>query len=201
LESALTFTQSATEEQLTAADVTIHLDGSRLMSAFALQAPPEHESMLHTCTRIQHALSNAPTLTDLLVQLTASIGFAASNKLERPTAEGLMQASFSALSEARRKAPSAARAFSETMLSRQAERKKITRDAKRAFEQSEIFAYFQPQLHLHDGTLSEFEALAPSRTGDYFACGIPAQTGTGGFTAKTWRIDDQTGSSGVYILG
>jgi EAL domain-containing protein (putative c-di-GMP-specific phosphodiesterase class I)/GGDEF domain-containing protein len=125
LESALSFTQSATEEQLTAADVTIYLDGSRLMSAFAPQAPHEHESMLHTCTRIQHALSNAPTLTDLLVQLTASIGFAASNKLERPTAEGLMQASFSALLEARRKAPSAARAFFETMLSLQAKRKKL----------------------------------------------------------------------------
>jgi hypothetical protein len=39
LESALTFTQSVIEEYLTEADVTIHLDGSRLMSAFASQAP------------------------------------------------------------------------------------------------------------------------------------------------------------------
>lgn len=39
LESALTFTQSVIEEYLTEADVTIHLDGSRFMSAFASQAP------------------------------------------------------------------------------------------------------------------------------------------------------------------
>jgi hypothetical protein len=40
LESALTFTQSVIEEHLTEADVTIHLDGSRFMPAFAPQAPP-----------------------------------------------------------------------------------------------------------------------------------------------------------------
>jgi EAL domain-containing protein (putative c-di-GMP-specific phosphodiesterase class I)/GGDEF domain-containing protein len=159
LESALTFTQSVIEEHLAEADLTIHLDGSRFMSAFAPQSPHKHEAMLNTCTRIQQSLANVPCRTDLPVQLTASIGLAASNKLERPTAEGLMQASFSALSETRRKAPSAVRAFSEAMLSRQAARKKIAKDAKRAFEQGEIFAYFQPQLHLHDGTLSGFEAL------------------------------------------
>ncbi|AGI69744.1 putative diguanylate phosphodiesterase [Octadecabacter antarcticus 307] len=159
LESALTFTQCVIQEHLTEADVTIHLDGSRFMSALAPQAPHEHEAMLNTCTRIQQALSNVPFMTELPVQLTASIGFAASNMLERPTAEGLMRASFSALSEARRKAPNAVRAFSEAMLSRQASLQKITKDAKRAFEQGEIFAYFQPQLNLDDGTLSGFEAL------------------------------------------
>ena len=112
LESALTFTQSVIEEHLTEADVTIHLDGSRFMSAFAPQGPHKHEAMLNTCTRIQHSLANVPCMTDLPVQLTASIGFAASNKLERPTAEGLMQASFSTLAEASRNAPSAVRAFS-----------------------------------------------------------------------------------------
>jgi len=159
LESALTFTQSVIEEHLTEADVTIHLDGSRFMSALAPQAPHDIEAMLNTCTRIQHALANVPAMTDLPVQLSASIGFAASNKLERPTAEGLMKAAFSALSEARRRAPSAVRAFSETMSLRQASRQKVTKDAKLAFERGEIFAYFQPQINLTDGTLSGFEAL------------------------------------------
>jgi GGDEF domain-containing protein len=123
LESALTFTQSVIEEHLTEADVTIHLDGSRFMSAFASQAPYEPDAMLNTCTRIQYALANVRFITGLPVQLTASMGVATSNKLERPTTEGLTQASFSTLAEACRKAPSAMRAFSEALLSRQAARK------------------------------------------------------------------------------
>jgi GGDEF domain-containing protein len=123
LESALTFTQSVIEEYLTEADVTIHLDGSRFMSAFASQAPYEPDAMLTTCTRIQYALENVRFITCLPVQLTASMGVATSNKPERPTTEGLTQASFSTLAEASHKAPSAVRAFSEALLSRQAARK------------------------------------------------------------------------------
>lgn len=159
LESSLTFTQSVIEEHLTPVDVTVHLEGSRFVSALAPQAPHDLEAMLNTCTRIQHALANTPLATDLPVQLTASIGFAASNKLERPTAEGLMQASFSALSEARRRAPGAVRAYSSAMSAKQKARQKITKDAKIAFERGEVFAYFQPQLNLTDGSLSGFEAL------------------------------------------
>ncbi len=159
LESALTFAQGVIEEHLTEADVTTHLDGPRFVSALAPQAPHDLEAMLNTCTRIQHALANVPLLTDLPVQLTASIGFAASSKLARPTAEGLMQASFSALSEARRRAPGAVRAYSDAISFRQASRQKITKDAKRAFERGEIFAYFQPQINLNNGSLSGFEAL------------------------------------------
>ena len=123
LESALTFTQSVIEEHLTEADVTIHLDGSRFMSAFASQAPHEPDAMLNTCTRIQHALANVRFMTGLPVPLTASMGVATSNKLKRPTTEGLTQASFSTLAEASRNAPSAVRAFSEALSSRQAARK------------------------------------------------------------------------------
>ena len=159
LESTLTFTQGVIEEHLTGADITVHLDGARFVSALAPQAPHDLEAMLNTCTRIQHALANVPYMTDLPVQLTASIGFAASNKMERPTAEGVMQAAFSALSEARRRAPGAVRAYSDVISSRQLKRQKITKEAKLAFERGEIFAYFQPQLNLIDGSLSGFEAL------------------------------------------
>lgn len=159
LETALTFTQGVIEEHMTEADVTTHLDGARFVSALAPQAPHDLEAMLNTCTRIQHALANVSLATDLPVQLTASIGFAASNKLERPTAEGLMQASFSALSEARRRGPGAVRAYSDIISAKQTARLKITKDAKLAFERGEIFAYFQPQLNLNDGSLSGFEAL------------------------------------------
>ncbi len=110
------------EEHLTEADVTIHLDGSRFMSAFASQAPHEPDAMLNTCTRIQHALANVRFMTGLPVPLTASMGVATSNKLERPTTEGLTQASFLTLAEASHKAPGAVRAFSEALLSRQAAR-------------------------------------------------------------------------------
>jgi len=159
LENALTFTQSVIEENLTAEDITIHLDGARFMSALAPQGPLSTETMLHTCTRIQHALSSVPQVTALPVQLTASIGFASSSKLMRPTAENLTQAAFSALSEAKRRAPGAVRAFSEAISAKRISQQKVAKDARAAFEKGEIFAYFQPQLNLQTGALSGFEAL------------------------------------------
>lgn len=159
LESALTFTQSAIEEHLTDQDVTVQLDGCRFVAALAPVAPHETETMLNTCTRIQHALMHVPQMTELPVQITASIGFASSHKLLRPTAESLMQAASAALSEARRRSPGAVRAYSEAMLSRRASQQRIAQDAQRAFEQGEIFAYFQPQIDLETGSLSGFEAL------------------------------------------
>ncbi|WP_375280215.1 EAL domain-containing protein [Pseudooctadecabacter sp.] len=159
IETALTFTQSVIEENLTDQDVTLHLDGARFMSALAPQAPINTETMLNTCTRIQHALGQVSQATDVPVQLTASIGFVTSNKLVRPTAETMMQAAFSALSEAKRRAPGAVRAYSEAISAKRASQQRIAKDAKHAFEKGEIFAYFQPQLNLESGTLSGFEAL------------------------------------------
>lgn len=159
LEGALTFAQDSIETHLTEDDITVHLDGPRFVSALAPQGPHDLETMLNTCTRIQHSMANAPLVTQLPVQLTASIGFAASNRIERPTAERLMEGAFSALAEARRKAPNAVRGFSKSISTRRASEMKIVKDAARAFERGEIFAYFQPQVRMDDGTLSGFEAL------------------------------------------
>ncbi|MCF2872912.1 GGDEF domain-containing phosphodiesterase [Octadecabacter sp. G9-8] len=159
LEGALTFAQDSIETHLTADDVTVHLDGPRFVSALAPQGPHDLETMLNTCTRIQHSMANAPLVTELPVQLSASIGFAASNRIERPTAERLMEGAFSALAEARRKAPNAVRGFSKSISIKRASDIKIVKDAARAFERGEIFAYFQPQVRMGDGSLSGFEAL------------------------------------------
>ncbi|MDB4214044.1 GGDEF domain-containing phosphodiesterase [Octadecabacter sp.] len=159
LEGALTFVQDSIETHLTQDDVTVHLDGPRFVSALAPQGPHDLETMLNTCTRIQHSMTNAPLVTDLPVQLTASIGFAASNRIERPTADRMMEGAFSALSEAQRKAPNAVRAYSKSISTKRASEIKIVQDAARAFERGEIFAYFQPQVRMSDGSLSGFEAL------------------------------------------
>lgn len=160
LESALSFAKSAIEENLTEKDVTVHLTGARFMAALPPQGPLNTEAMLNICTRIQHALTHVTQTTKLPVQLTASIGFASSDKLVRPTAEGLMQAAFTALSEAKRHAPNAVRGFSEGIARRRATQHQTARDASQAFEHGEIFAYFQPQIDLETGKLSGFEALA-----------------------------------------
>lgn len=160
LQSALTFIQSTIEENLTAKDFTIHLDGARFMTAMAPQGPMNTEIMLNTCTRIQHALANVTQATSLPVQLTASIGFASSTKLARPTADNLTRAAMAALAEAKRRAPNAVRGFSKAIARRQASQRQTARDAVQAFEQGEIFAYFQPQLDLETGRLCGFEALA-----------------------------------------
>lgn len=159
LEGALVFAQDSIESHLTEEDVTVHLDGPRFVSALAPQGPHDIETMLNTCTRIQHSMTNAPLVTALPVQLTASIGFAASNRIERPTAERLMEGAFSALAEARRKAPNAVRSFSKAISTKRSAEMKIVQDAARAFDSGEIFAYFQPQISMSDGTLSGFEAL------------------------------------------
>lgn len=159
LDGALTFTQDSIEAHLTEKDITVHLDGPRFVAALAPQAPFELEAMLNTCTRIQHSLANAPLVTALPVQLTASIGFAASNKMERPTAERLLESAASALAEARRRAPNAVRGYSQKMYEKRMADMKIVKDATLAFERGEIFAYFQPQVRMDDGSLSGFEAL------------------------------------------
>lgn len=160
LDGAAIFVQSTIESHLTEEDVTVHLDGSRFVAALAPQAPHNLETMLNTCTRIQHAMSDAPLVTDLPTPITVSIGFAASNKMERPTGETLMRAAFSALAEARRKAPNAVRGFSKMMASKRVAEHKTAKEAQRAFERGEIFAYFQPQIKMSDGSLSGFEVLA-----------------------------------------
>ena len=159
LEGTNAFVLNAIESHLTERDIALHLDGPRFAAALAPQAPYDLETMLNTCTRIQHSLLNAPLVTDLPMQLTASIGFAASNKLERPTAEGLIQATMTALSEARRNAPNAVRGYSQIMSTKRSSGQRIAKDAQRAFQRGEIFAYFQPQISMTDGSLCGFEAL------------------------------------------
>jgi hypothetical protein len=61
--------------------------------------------------------------------LTASVGFAASDRLERPTADALLQSAFSALSEARPNGPNAVRSFLKTMSDRRASSQKIAQEA------------------------------------------------------------------------
>ena len=159
MDSAAAFVQSAVESHLTEEDITVHLDGSRFVAALAPQTPHDLETMLNTCTRIQHSMSNSPLVTELPTPISVSIGFAASNKMEHPTGNDLLQAAFSALAEARRKAPNAVRAYSKAMAIKRDADKKFAKEARRAFETGEIFAYFQPQIRMSDGTLSGFEAL------------------------------------------
>lgn len=160
LSQAMTFAHSAIEAHLTEHDKTVHLDGGRFAAALAPQAPHDLEALLNTCTRIQHSMANAPIVTSLPASLTASIGFASSDRLERPTADVLMQSAFAALAEARRTAPNAVRSYSKAMSDKRTIGQKIALDAQRAFEQGEIFAYFQPQMRMEDGRLSGFEALS-----------------------------------------
>lgn len=159
LDDAVRFVQSAITNHLSLDDIIVHLDGARFVAALAPTTPHDIETMLNTCTRIQHSISCLPNATELPVPLSVSIGFASSNKVEKATGEALLQAAFSALSEARRKAPNAVRGYSKTIANKKVSNRKIAHDAKRAFEEGEIFAYFQPQIRLSDGALSGFEAL------------------------------------------
>ena len=130
MDAVAAFVQGAVETHLTEEDITVQLDGSRFVAALAPQAPHDLETMLNTCTRIQHSMTDASLITDLPTSITLSIGFAASNKLERPTGEALLHAAFSALAEARRKAPNAVRGYSKTMATKRVADQKIAKEAR-----------------------------------------------------------------------
>lgn len=160
LDNVLTFVKSVMDAHLSDLDITVRLDGATFAAALAPQAPFDREVMLQTCSRIQHSLNSAQLFGDVPTRLTASIGFAPSTKLERPTGEALLQAAMTALTEARRKAPGAVRGYSTNMANRRSSQLQIGREATNAFEKDEIFAYFQPQMSLADGSLTGFEALS-----------------------------------------
>lgn len=159
LEDALSFTQSTIETHLTDADVTVNLDGACFAAAIAPHGPFDLEAMLITCTRIQHSLNGAASIGKPSFKLTASIGFATSSQIEHPTGASLLQASMTALAEARRNGPGAVRGYSRTMTKRRDAQLQIGKEAANAFDRGEIFSYFQPQIVLETGELAGFEAL------------------------------------------
>lgn len=159
LQTVLNLMHSTIEENLTDKDITLHLDGARFAAALAPQAPFNKEAMLQVCTRIQNGMALIPNIADLPLQITASIGFAASDRLMRPTGDNLYQAALAGLADAKRRSPGAVRGYSEHIAKRQQAKRKIVDDAKLAFVRGELFAFFQPQIDLHTGNLSGFEAL------------------------------------------
>lgn len=159
LNGTKSFVLTALQSHLTEQDIAIHLDGPRFAVALAPLAEFDTETMLNTCTRIQHALVDAPLVTKLPRALTASIGFAVSDQLERPTSNGILQAALTALSDARGHSPNTIRGFSKAMSNKRSKAQRLARQAKGAFEKGEIFAHFQPQIRIKDGSLCGFEAL------------------------------------------
>jgi EAL domain-containing protein (putative c-di-GMP-specific phosphodiesterase class I) len=117
------------------------------------------EVLLNSCTRIQHDLSEPLIHEGVPLRWTVSIGFAGSNRFRAVDGDGLLQAAYAALNEARRKGPNAVRSYSTAMDSRRARQKLLGREAALAFDRGEVFAYFQPQISMHDGRLTGFEAL------------------------------------------
>lgn len=159
IEDALSFTQSVIEAHLTDADVTVALGGPTFGSALAPQAPHDLEAMLQLCTRIQHGLAKASVLGNAPIRLSASIGFASSSKLRTPSAAAVFQCATTALAEARTRGPGAVRAYSVAMSAKRDTMRKLCKETKSALDRGEVFAYYQPQINIQDGTLSGFEAL------------------------------------------
>ena len=133
-------------------------------ASFAVLVGPDSrldlEAALQFSTRLQAALAGPFAVGGTTVQLTASIGFSLSNRMDAPTAPQLFQASLAALIEAQRCGPAAVRSFSDTMQHRIDTRKSLVDDVHNAFTDKQIQAYFQPQVSTQTGDITGFETLA-----------------------------------------
>lgn len=135
------------------------LDPSSFGAVLRSEEDFDLEALLNTCTRIQHDLSEPLICEGVPLRWTVSIGFAGSSRFGDVDGDGLLQAAYTALNEARRKGPNAVRGYSTAMDSRRARQKLLGREAALAFDRGEVFAYFQPQISMQDGRLTGFEAL------------------------------------------
>lgn len=159
LDAILAHTKKTFDAHFRDGDMTARLDNSCCAACLVSVMPCDLEGLVNLCNRIQHDLAEPFMFQGIPLRWTLSIGFANASRVNEVTGEKLLQAATAAQSEARRKGPGAVRGYSAAMSSRRTAQRQIGREAGRAFDHGDIFAYFQPQISIKDGTLSGFEAL------------------------------------------
>ena len=141
-------------------DQILALDDSAFAANLTPVARMDLETLLSLSARLQTAMSDPVILDAATVYATTSIGFAASDRIENPTGEVLLDAAESAMIEARRNGPGSIRAYSREMHNTRVARHAFVEDVRDALELGQIVPWFQPQLSTDTGEVSGFEALA-----------------------------------------
>jgi diguanylate cyclase (GGDEF)-like protein len=110
--------------------------------------------------RIQHAIAGAYTLAGAEQEAVvgASVGVSVSSR-RRPVAEQMLREADAALYEAKRRGRGRVQLFSKELRDSETDRARLESDLRRGLERDEFVVYYQPKLHLHQGRITEAEAL------------------------------------------
>lgn len=131
---------------------------------FAVCLQPVQIMDLETCIqlagRLQTSVEEPVLLEGATVYTTASIGFCMLSRAPGATGQAWLEAAEIALTEARRRGPTAIRAYSNEMRKIAAERNSMRDQVQEALEAGHIQPWFQPQISTDTGRISGFEALA-----------------------------------------
>lgn len=141
-------------------DRAARLEGPVFAIALAPSRRLDLEAAIQLSTRLQRALAEPLLVDGANLYLSASVGFALAQRLDRPEAEALLHAATLAMIEAGRSGPGAIRSYSGAMQHRVISRGNLSTEVGAALENGQIMAFFQPQLSTRTGAVTGFEALA-----------------------------------------
>lgn len=118
------------------------------------------EASIQLSGRLQTCVEEPVMLEGATIYSTAAIGFCLLNRAPGTTGTAWFEAAETALVEARRRGPTAIRAYSNEMRKVAAARNNMRDEAEEALEGGYIQPWFQPQINTDTGRVSGFEALA-----------------------------------------
>lgn len=110
--------------------------------------------------RMQAAISEPISVDGSTVHVTASAGICLARRAPELLGDAILASAETALEEAARGGPGSMRTFSVGMQRPPAIRKGLSSELARAFDHSEIRAWFQPQVSTDTGEVTGFETLA-----------------------------------------
>lgn len=133
-------------------------------SSFGICTDPVRHLDLELCIqlagRLQAAIEEPVSVDGIGIYVSASIGFCQHRSTPGATGTEWVKAAAVALREARRRGPSAIRAFSEQMRYEIKSRAELREEVVQALDSGQIHPWFQPQISTDTGQITGFEALA-----------------------------------------
>lgn len=141
-------------------DLVVRLHGASFAIALMPVLRADLENMIQLSGRIQSAISEPIGYGGATAYVTASIGFCLASRSPDATGKSLLEAAETAMIMARRRGPSAIRAYSVEMKTRAIKQDALMSELEGALNSGQIKPWFQPQISTDTGLVTGFEALA-----------------------------------------
>jgi len=141
-------------------DVVARLHGASFAVALMPVLRADLEDLIQLSGRIQSAINEPIGTNGASTYITASIGFCLAARSPEAGGKALLEASETAMIEARRRGPCAIRAFSIQMKTRAIKQDALMGELEGALNSGQIRPWFQPQISTDTGLVTGFEALA-----------------------------------------